>query len=315
MELTGTSAGGVGVSGESQTGDGVRGVSLSGQNGAGIVGRGSPDGSPAGRFEGPVVVTGTVDTTHMVAHGNVSAIGNLNADKDINAAGDANVTGTMTAEFVLANGNISAGRPHKEGDPPLLGSANGHIVAQGNISALGNINAGATVNSTHVSATGNISAVGNVNATNMNVAQDIKLSNMDCAEEFDIDPVGAEHVVPGTVVVVGDDGNLRRSSVAYDKRAAGVVSGAGGYRPAIILGRSETTGGSRLAVALVGKVACRVDAAYAPIEVGDLLTTSDTPGHAMKATDPARSFGAVIGKALGSLEGGQAVVPMLVALQ
>jgi hypothetical protein len=68
-------------------------------------------------------------------------------------------------------------------------------------------------------------------------------------------------------------------------------------------------------VAVVGKVYCKVDAQYAPIEVGDLLTTSPTPGHAMKADDPLRAFGAVIGKALRGLQSGQGLVPILVALQ
>ena len=61
---------------------------------------------------------------------------------------------------------------------------------------------------------------------------------------------------------------------------------------------------NRCPLALSGKVWCKVDADWAPIEVGDMLTTSPTPGHAMRATDPARAFGAVIGKALGSLSVG-----------
>ena len=68
-------------------------------------------------------------------------------------------------------------------------------------------------------------------------------------------------------------------------------------------------------VALVGKVYCKVDARYSPVEVGDLLTTSPTPGHAMKADDPMKAFGAVIGKALDSLKAGQTLIPILVALQ
>jgi hypothetical protein len=35
----------------------------------------------------------------------------------------------------------------------------------------------------------------------------------------------------------------------------------------------------------------------------------------MKATDPGRAFGAVLGKALGSLKEGQGLLPVLVALQ
>ena len=64
----------------------------------------------------------------------------------------------------------------------------------------------------------------------------------------------------------------------------------------------------------MGKVCCKADAQFGPIEVGDLLTTSPTPGHAMKASDPAKAFGAVIGKALGSLKAGTGLIPIIVAL-
>jgi hypothetical protein len=62
-------------------------------------------------------------------------------------------------------------------------------------------------------------------------------------------------------------------------------------------------------------VYCKVDAQYSPIEVGDLLTTSPTPGHAMKADDPLKAFGTVIGKALRPLSEGQGLIPILIALQ
>ena len=65
----------------------------------------------------------------------------------------------------------------------------------------------------------------------------------------------------------------------------------------------------------MGKVYCKVDAQHSPIEVGDLLTTSATPGYAMKADDPFKAFGAVIGKALRPLEAGQGLIPILIALQ
>lgn len=68
-------------------------------------------------------------------------------------------------------------------------------------------------------------------------------------------------------------------------------------------------------IAMVGTACCLVDASYACIEVGDLLTSSETPGHAMKATDAERSFGTVIGKALAALPDGCGLIPMVVALQ
>lgn len=154
---------------------------------------------------------------------------------------------------------------------------------------------------------GDIHVTGNILADG-----DIVLSNADCAEDFDI--VDADIVEPGTVMVVGDEGVLQQSGQAYDKRVAGVISGAGNYKPGIVLDKQHSQS-NRKPIALLGKVYCKVDASYAPIEVGDLLTTAPTPGHAMKATDPLKAFGAVIGKALRPLREGQGLVPILIALQ
>jgi len=242
--------------------------------------------------------------------------------------GDVNVNGTLTT-----NGLDVKGRSRPTGFARILWANIGghlkvgfnvqcgdtveckHVSARGNISALGNVNAEDTVNTKHVSAQGNISALGNVNAENMNVTGDIILENAsDCAEEFEVDTTCAQHVAPGTVVVLGDEGCLRHSISAYDKRLAGVVSGGGDYKPGIILDK-RSSNSDRMAVALIGKVFCNVDASYGSVKVGDLLTTSNTPGHAMKASDPSQAFGAVIGKALRPLREGKALVPILVALQ
>jgi hypothetical protein len=141
---------------------------------------------------------------------------------------------------------------------------------------------------------------------------DIILANADCAEEFDV--LSAEAVEPGTVMVLDDAGGLRPSATAYDKKVAGVVSGAGGYKPGIILDRRSSPS-ARVPLALVGKVYCKADATDAPIATGDLLTTAATPGHAMKASDPLKAFGAVIGKALKPLPQGRGLIPILIALQ
>jgi hypothetical protein len=84
--------------------------------------------------------------------------------------------------------------------------------------------------------------------------------------------------------------------------------------PGLILDR-KTDGRARIPVAMMGKVCCNVDASYAPIELGDLLTTSSTPGYAMKVIDPTRAFGSVIGKAMRPLADGHGMMPVLVALQ
>jgi hypothetical protein len=140
---------------------------------------------------------------------------------------------------------------------------------------------------------------------------DIRLLGADCAEFFEAEDASA--LEAGTVLVIGEEGVLRPSQEEYDKRVVGVVSGAGGTRPAIVLNNDAEEVG--VPVALTGKVHCKVDAEPSPVEVGDLLTTSSTPGHAMKAVDGARYFGSVLGKALAPLAEGRGLVPVLVTLQ
>ena len=60
----------------------------------------------------------------------------------------------------------------------------------------------------------------------------------DCAEDFDIAP--AAEIEPGTVMVLDGNGALLPSEQGYDKKVAGMISGAGDCRPGLILGRSES---------------------------------------------------------------------------
>src|SRR5262249_12118241 len=145
---------------------------------------------------------------------------------------------------------------------------------------------------------------------NILVTGDVRLSGADCAEDFTVAEVA--DIEPGMVVIITEEGKLQKSCEAYDKKVAGVGSGGGNYRPGILLGQQKESQERRLPIALVGKVFCNVDADPAPVKVGDLLTTSSTPGYAMKARDPRKAFGSVVGKALGSLDSGKGMIPMLV---
>jgi hypothetical protein len=172
---------------------------------------------------------------------------------------------------------------------------------------------------------GNIKSSGDISATrditanrnlrvggDIRVEGDIRLAGADCAEHFDVDD--AAMLESGTVMVIADEERLCRCSEPYDKRVAGVLSGAGKCRPGLLLGQ-QSSDANRLPLALAGTVYCLVDAGHGAIAVGDLLTTSPTPGHAMKAADPRRAFGAVLGKALRPLRGGTALIAILVSLQ
>lgn len=137
---------------------------------------------------------------------------------------------------------------------------------------------------------------------------DLHLTGADLAEQFTL----VDDCDPGSVVVLCGNDQVRLSDTPYDRRVAGVVSGAGSYRPALVMDRRDSAG--RKPLALTGKVWCKVDAGFGPVRIGDLLTTSATPGHAMIASDQDRAFGSVIGKSLGYLESGRALVPVLVSL-
>ena len=137
----------------------------------------------------------------------------------------------------------------------------------------------------------------------------------DVAEPFAIG--GGEELPRGSVVVIGEDhpGELQRSARAYDTRVAGIVSGANGVNTGLSLSQSGVNGGSGQRVALTGRVYCLADASTGAIKPGDLLTTSATPGHAMKVTDHERAQGAVLGKAMSTLDEGTGYVLVLVTLQ
>ncbi len=143
------------------------------------------------------------------------------------------------------------------------------------------------------------------------VTGDIRLINADIAEDFTIaDPT----VEVGTVMIFDANGFLTPCYDAYDKKVVGVISGAGDYKPGMVLDK-QVSSEHRMPIALLGKVFCKLDAQYGAVEVGDLLTTSPTLGHAMKASNPYKAFGSVIGKALRGLTEGQGLVPVLIALQ
>ena len=141
---------------------------------------------------------------------------------------------------------------------------------------------------------------------------DIILRNADAAEHFDIADI--TEVEPGMTMIINEDGKLSPSRNEYDKKIIGVIAGAGNYRPGIIMDQQKNNG-NRMPVSIMGKVSCKVDARYNPIETGDLLTTSSTLGHAMKVLDPYKAMGAVLGKALTPLKEGMGYIDMLVMQQ
>jgi hypothetical protein len=137
----------------------------------------------------------------------------------------------------------------------------------------------------------------------------------DLAEPFNISSGGSE-VSEGAVVVIDEQnpGRLKMSDSPYDTRVAGVVSGANGINPGIQMHQQGLIEGGKN-VALTGRVYVQADASNGAIRPGDLLTTSTTPGHAMRVSDHARAAGAILGKAMTGLSAGKGMVLVLVTLQ
>ena len=136
----------------------------------------------------------------------------------------------------------------------------------------------------------------------------------DFSENFDITSPDAQ---PGMLVKIdpAHPGELALSDRAYDRTVAGVVSGAGGVKPGLMMGQRGSVADGKHPVALTGRVYCLVDADRGAIQPGDLITTSDIPGHGMKVDDHTRAPGAVVGKAMTGLAAGRGLVLVLVSLQ
>jgi len=323
----------IGVLGESDKGDGVRGVSHAGYH-SGVVGINDNAGDTAGpgvRGESRGVGVQGVSKTWMGVFG-----------KSESTSGGAGLMGEAIGPGVIGNsqgwhgvygeshstsGGAGIWGESKSGGTGVAGKSQGGIGVHGISETYEGMRA-----ETKSTATAGLAAYqlnpgsdtpalyakhfGNRTAAQFEgsivVTGDVLLANADCAEDFAI--AGGAAAEPGTVMVLGAEGSLAESREPYDKRVAGVLSGAGDYKPGVILDRRAESA-ERRPLALLGKVFCRVDATYAPIEVGDLLTTSATPGHAMKAADREKAFGTVLGKALRPLAGGCGLIPILVALQ
>jgi hypothetical protein len=270
---------GVGVEGEGRgAAPGVVGTSISG---TGVHGKGTGSG-----------VVGEGETWHGVAGFSKSTTGGFGVYGEGVNAGVVGVSKTwhgVYGETPSTTGGAGVWGEHKGDGTGVVGISIGGVGVHGKGARLAGFFEG-----------------------DVEVTGDIRLTNADCAEDFDVS--GEDKVEPGTVMVLGNEGALSESHQAYDKRVAGVISGAGHYKPGIVLDKQQTSG-NRQPIALMGKVFCKVDASHTPIEIGDLLTTSNTPGHAMKATDSSKAFGSVIGKALRPLKEGQGLIPILIALQ
>jgi hypothetical protein len=285
---------------------GVEGISTASNAGAGVVGRGNSTG---GYFEGTDAAsngvmaygttygiyaqnTGTSNAAYFTGQGQGAGAATLRVHNTESVHG--------MATYMQINSDYATGHFQNDGPGEILwlsspDDAGPFIVAVG----------------------GGGDLKFRVDNTGKTITKALQiLGGADLSERFDVDP--AERAIePGMVVSVdpSGDGGLRLSDAPYDHRVAGVLSGAGGIEPGMVMGQEGSIADGEHTVALTGRVYCWVDASDGPVEPGDLLTTSSTPGHAMKVRDRERANGAILGKAMGRLERGRGLVLVLVGLQ
>jgi hypothetical protein len=263
----------------------------------------------AGYFEGPVRVDSAnldlVDASDNVGlalqpdgYGTGGALRLYDADGTETVSFYAAETTTTGAQLYLKKAD---GTTTIDMDADWFGDEGGYIAVRND------------TGSTTISLYGDYSGTGDGRI----ITQELQITGgSDLSEQFDIEKLG-ENIKPGMLVSIDPErpGKLMISAEPYDNKVAGVISGAGGIKPGMLMGQEGTKADGAHPVALTGRVYCWVDASEASVRPGDLLTTSVVPGHAMKVKDHQRALGAIIGKAMTSLEKGRGLVLVLVSLQ
>ncbi len=234
-------------------------------------------------------VTGSGTMTNL---GNVSITTTNTADPTITLAGDLSGSATLTN---LGSATLTA---TIVANSVALGTdTTGNYVATGAVSGVGlsgsSSSEGGTFTVTSNATSSNTGSTivardgsGNFTA-GVITATATAARYADLAEKYTSDI----QYPPGTVVVLGGDAEVTRSTGPTSRAIAGIVS----TDPAYLM-NNDLEGDTVVDVALIGRVPCIV---IGIINKGDLLVSSSRPGHACawtNATNP--PAGSIVGKAI-----------------
>jgi len=200
---------------------------------------------------------------------------------DITGSATTTLPGTVNATGTLIAPTLAAGAPVTS-----PGSMNGYWALTTN--SRFDFTAGTLL--TNNITTGGANAAGNITGA-WSLTGTLQATYADLAENYE----GDQQYDPGTILVFGGDKEVTTTNVINDTRLAGVVT----TNPAYIMNTSQS--GIAVCIALAGRVPVKV---IGRVKKGDMLTTSATPGYAIKAMAP--TLGAVLGKALEDKDYGEA---------
>ncbi len=125
----------------------------------------------------------------------------------------------------------------------------------------------------------------------------------DLAEMFDITN-NEDQIIPGMLVSIDpkNAGKLKITHQAFDQKIAGIIAGANGIKPGILMGQDGTEAFGDQLVTLNGRTYVRANNSGGTIKIGDLLTSSNVQGEAMRVKNRKKAQGAIIGKAMTEID-------------
>lgn len=255
--------------------------------------------------------------------------GSINASGGLCIAGDCKSAWSQVLQWTASGtainygaGNVGIGVPSPTTKLDVNGTVNATaltvsgtpvVSSQWNTSgtainyATGNVGVNTPNPAEKLHVTGNVKIVGSIDVTG-----NINAKYQDMAEWVE----SSQELPAGTVVVLDPtkSNQVIASTQSYDSRVAGVIS----LRPGVVLGER---GEGRVLVATTGRVRVKVEATNGPIQIGDLLVTSEKSGVAMKSVPVEiggvriHRPGTLIGKALEPLAEGIGEILVLLSLQ
>jgi len=358
--VNGASSGNRGVEGVSQTDIGVEGISDTGEGMVGTLGRyGCPENFPesfgaggCGASAGAGVLG--VSTSHEGVYGSsTTGAGVFGESTGIGVYGDSTSRGIVgTLAHASCAGSYAIGGCGGD-HPGVLGASRTEaVVGQllGNacpaltaavLGCAGNTGDGIVGVIAHPVGGGGAAAVHAIN----NDGGDLFIGDSEGVRKVRIDGAGTGYFDGGTQNGGADYADSMRADSASKLRPGDVlaidpakrntvslassanstlVAGVYSTKPAVLGVGNHQIGASlagQVPVALVGVVPTKVSAENGPVHVGDLLTTSSTPGYAMKAKPvlvngvAVYPTGTILGKAMQPLASGKGLIKVLVTLR